>query len=483
MKQYSKRANGRRSWSLWTALGATLLLGVLNGLAAADGGQGGDEEQLDVVYRTGHIAQPPITITEDNWLVVKGEKGNFKPEYLASTVEQIDYKDRSRRWMLAMVRIDQKNWSKALINFRKMFDEKDPAYAEENAQLANCKWIPHVGRYYYGLALLKNGDAALAAGEFMKAVEAREDGRYTLPALLGAADAYLQAGDSASALKTLEKFNATLDVFQKAAAAYKWPTNLVGANLACRDYADSLKMQYLYVQAKVYYTQAMVAAAKSERIPPDAESACKEYIRKANDAMEKLDRRIAALNPAQAKAESDKLVAEWKDLDAQVTQVSNFLVDIRIASKDFNGARNDCLRMIADYERTRDPRMVPRLPAAYAGLGKVAFFEADSLRQKNDSIQAQKMFAKCRWYYQHVLVLYFDNNKSLRDALYFTGLCNEYLASVNIEKDARERAYDNFKRLAEMLPESDPLYKDVAAALARTRPEGVAAPAPAPAVN
>ena len=101
----------------------------------------------------------------------------------------------------------------------------------------------------------------------------------------------------------------------------------------------------------------------------------------------------------------------------------------------------------------------------------MAYFEADNLRSKGDAIQAQKGFAKCRWYYQHVMVLYFDNTRYLQDALFFTGLCNEYLASVNIEKDAKERAYDNFKRLAEMLPESDPRYKDVSAALARTRPE------------
>lgn len=439
---------------------------------------GGDEEALDVVYRTGYVAQPPIKVSEDNWLVVKGEHGTFRPEYLATTVEMVDYHDRTPRWNLAMERIRQKNWPKALVNFKKMFDEADPGFAADGPPMAKCAWAPEIGNYYYGYALLRNGQAKLAADKFMASVAAKGDGRYTLLALLGAADAYLQSEQVESAQGALKKFDEQLQAFTKAFGAYKFPGTMTGAALACREYAEDMKLNYLYVQAKVYYQLAMNAIRDGKAVPPDAESACQEYVRKASDLIGKLDRRLDQPETAKNTVLTNQLMQQWRETDAQATQVSNMLVDIRIGMKDFTAASSTCQKAIDDYEKTRDPRQVSRLPAAYAGLGKVAFFEADNLKAKNDPIKAQKMFAQSRWYYQHVMVLYFDNTKYLQDALFYTGLCNEYLAGLNVEKDARERAYDNFKRLAEMMSETDPRYREVVAALERTKPAGGVEAAP-----
>ncbi|MGH7144445.1 MAG: tetratricopeptide repeat protein [Planctomycetota bacterium] len=446
-------------------------------------GQGPSEDaDLDLVYRTGHIQQPAVKVTEDDWFLVTGEKGAWKPKYLSTTVDEVEYHDRSRRWLLGMERVQQKNWPKALIDFNDMFDPNNKRYATEHALIEKCKWIPEIGNYYYGLVLLKNGQAKEAADRFMASFQAKQNGRYSLPALLGAADAYLQAGDADNAIKVLGTFKTQIGVYQHAAETFQFPNEIIGAALAIRDYADNLQIQYKYINAKVLYVKAMNAPAgdAGQQSASDAESACTDFIRKAGEVASDVDRSMSQIDSKSNRPEYEKKLGEWKELDAEQTQVSNMLVDIRIQMKDFDQARQQCQKMIDDYEKSRDPRMISRLPAAYAGLGKVAFFQADSLKA-SDPIKAQEMYAKSRWYYQQVIVDYFDNTKYLEDALYFCGLANEYLAHVNLEKDAQLRAYDDFKRLAEMLNENDPRYKDVSAELEKTRPADMDTPAPAPA--
>jgi hypothetical protein len=132
-----------------------------------------------------------------------------------------------------------------------------------------------------------------------------------------------------------------------------------------------------------------------------------------------------------------------------------------IALNDYSSARIAAERWI---ERLRgnaglDEAKRTILASAYLALGKCHFADATALKARGQDVSAADTFANARWAFLHVVAEYFDNDAQVAAAHYFSGLCYDRLAHIEVDAATKARrewgtvvekfAKSAFKELAE----------------------------------
>jgi len=372
-----------------------------------------EDEEFDAVLRYDKVPEPPMKITQDNYLQVVGRVGGrgVERKVPSCAIKEVIYADRDANYSAAIEKRDEGRYPLAALYFLKSLEAaKDP------------KWPLH--EYCnYGI-----GNALYDFGAF-KGYKGKSGNEYAPPA------SYFQ-----KVLEKNPKSRFLVDIL------VKLPICL----------AEEGKLDE--AAAKLKDSEAKLKAYRDETIRINA--GFNEVADKAAAELAIADARLAERKAVDNKMPWDEVKEKWlrarfkctKFPEAYAEAVDGLLRSL-IAMGKFNEAKAEAENIISKYKAEGNPSQLPLLPGAWTVLGAANYSQAEQHAARGAMIQARTAYADARLAFLNVVAQFFDNDEYVVRAYYFAGLCFDKLREI--ESDAGEQAVRHWKVIVQNYPKSE----------------------------